>query len=60
MLRPRELRIGHQDEKTVVSIRMIFKERGKFSITEDGSMGLQQTVVFDVKRSSIVDNICNR
>ncbi len=33
ILRPRELRIGHKDEKMQVSIKRIVKERGKFSIT---------------------------
>ncbi len=36
ILRPRELRIGHQDKKMQVSIKKDFKERGKFSITDNG------------------------
>ncbi len=31
ILRPRKLRIGHEDEKMQVSIKTIVKERGKFS-----------------------------
>ncbi len=30
ILRPRELRIGHEDEKMQVSIKTIIKERGNF------------------------------
>ncbi len=36
VLRPRELRIGHEDEKMQVSIKTIVKERGNFSITFNG------------------------
>ncbi len=36
ILRPRELRIGHEDEKMQDSIKAIVKERGKFSITFNG------------------------
>ncbi len=36
-MRPRELRIGHEDEKIQESIKTIAKERGKFSITFNGS-----------------------
>ncbi len=36
ILRPRKLRIGHEDEKMQVSIKTIAKERGKFSITFNG------------------------
>ncbi len=36
LLRPRELRIGHEDEKMQVSIKTIVKERGTFSITFNG------------------------
>ncbi len=36
ILRPRELRIGHEDEKMQVSIKTIVKERGKFSFKFNG------------------------
>ncbi len=36
ILRPRKLRIGHEDEKMQVSIKTIVKERGKFYITFNG------------------------
>ncbi len=35
-MRPRELRIGHQDEKMQISIETIFKKTGKLSITDNG------------------------
>ncbi len=60
-MRPRELRIGHEDEKMQVSIKTVVKERGKFSITFNGlQWAYNREWCFMEKRSSLVDNIFNR
>ncbi len=40
ILRPRKLRIGHEDANMQVSIKTIVEERGKFSITFNCYSGL--------------------
>ncbi len=53
----RELRICHQDEKIQVSIKTIFKERENvFYHRQWLAGGLQYTMVFDGKRSSLLGN----
>ncbi len=61
ILRPRELRIGHEDEKMQVSIKNDCQgERKVFHHIQWLTVGLQQKTEFHGKRSSLVDNSSNR